>query len=55
MKGNNAFLDIFMYLFIGLAGVLILTHASGFASAVTSLGGVLTAESNILTGASTAK
>lgn len=54
MKGN-AFLDIVMYLFIGLAAVLILTHAAGFSSAVTSLGGVLTSESNILTGASTAK
>lgn len=43
-------MDIAMYVLLGLALVAILTHASGFASAVSSLGGIITSESQILSG-----
>lgn len=43
-------MDIVTYILLGLALVAILTHASGFASAVSSLGGIVTSESQILSG-----
>jgi hypothetical protein len=54
MKNLTA-LDIGMYVIIGLAFIGVLTHAAGFAQATTSIGNVLTAESSILSGSSTAK
>ncbi len=48
---KNTFLDMFTYLLLGLFAVLVITHASQFATAVTSIQGFVTAESNILTGA----
>jgi hypothetical protein len=44
-------LDILTYLIVGSLIVLIITHPTGFASAVTSLGGLIQGESKILTGA----
>lgn len=51
MDKKNAFLDIITYLILGSLAVLVVTHASGFATAVTSLSNVVTSESKILTGA----
>jgi hypothetical protein len=42
------------YIFLAIIGVLILTHAPGFAGAVTAVGGQATKETSLLTGASTA-
>jgi len=42
------------YLFYAIIGVLIVTHAAGFAGAVTAVGGQATNETSLLTGASTA-
>lgn len=42
------------YLFFAIIGVMIVTHAGGFAKAVTSVGGQATSETSLLTGAATA-
>ena len=44
-------LDMFTYLLLALFAVLVITHASGFATAISSLSSFVTAESKILTGA----
>lgn len=44
-------LDMFMYLLLALFAVLVITHASGFATAISSISSFVTAESKILTGA----
>jgi hypothetical protein len=43
-------LDIALWIILGSALVLIITNASNFATAVTSVGGIVTQESNILAG-----
>ena len=48
---SKTFLDMFTYLLLALFAVLVVTHASGFATAISSLSGFVTAESKILTGA----
>lgn len=48
---KNTFLDIFTYLLLALFAVLVVTHASGFSTAISSLSGFVTTESKILTGA----
>lgn len=48
---KNTFLDMFTYLLLALFAVLVVTHASNFATAVSSLSNFVTAESKILTGA----
>jgi hypothetical protein len=42
------------YLFFAIIGVAILTHATGFAKSVTSVGGQATKETSLLTGAASA-
>lgn len=48
---QHTFLDMFTYLLLALFAVLVITHASNFATAVSSLSGFVTSESKILTGA----
>ncbi len=48
---KNTFLDMFTYLLLGLFAVLVITHASNFATAVSSISSFVTSESKILTGA----
>lgn len=43
-------LDVIMWLIIASLVVLIIMNPSGFAKAVSSVGGVITTESTILTG-----
>ncbi len=43
-------MDVILYVLLGLAFVAALTHATGFATAVGSVGGVITSESQILSG-----
>jgi hypothetical protein len=43
-------MDIALWIIIGSALVLIITNASNFATAVTSVGGFVTSESKILAG-----
>ena len=50
---KNTFLDMFTYLLLALFAVLVITHASGFATAISSLSSFITSESKILTGAGT--
>jgi hypothetical protein len=42
------------YLFYAIIAVLIITHAPGFAGAVTAVGGQATNETSLLTGAKSA-
>ncbi len=42
---------LIMWLFIGALCVLVLTHAAGFATATTAVGGQLTNDAYLLTGA----
>lgn len=39
-----------MWLFVGALFVLVITHASGFATAVTAVGGQLTNDASLLAG-----
>lgn len=48
---GKTFLDMFMYLLLALFAVLVITHASGFATAISSISSFVTSESKILTGA----
>jgi hypothetical protein len=48
---KNTFLDMFTYLLLALFAVLVVTHASNFATAVSSISSFVTSESKILTGA----
>ena len=43
-------MDIALWIVLGSALVLIVTHASGFATAVSAIGGFATGESKILAG-----
>lgn len=45
---------IVTYIFLAIIAVLVITHAPGFAGAVTAVGGQATNETSLLTGASTA-
>jgi len=45
---------IVTYVFIAIIAVLIVTHAPGFAGAITSVGGQATKETSLLTGAASA-
>lgn len=47
---KKGWLDIITYVLVGLALVAILTHATGFAQAVTSIDTFVTGESLILAG-----
>lgn len=42
------------YIFFAIIAVLIITHAPGFAGAVTAVGGQATSETSLLTGATSA-
>jgi hypothetical protein len=50
MKPSGVILDIIMYIIVASLVVLIVMNASNFATAVTSIGGLITGESTILTG-----
>lgn len=45
---------IVTYIFITIVFVMVATHASGFATAVTAVGGQATNETSLLTGAASA-
>ena len=45
---------IVSYAFFAIIAVLIITHAPGFAGAITAVGGQAKGETSLLTGASTA-
>jgi len=47
--------EIIMWLFVGSLVVLVVTHASGFAKAVTAVGGQINTSATILTGADITK
>jgi hypothetical protein len=50
MGKTHTFLDIVTYVLLGLFAVLAVTHASGFATAVSSIQNLITSESKILAG-----
>lgn len=41
---------LIQWLFLGALAVLVVTHASGFASAVNAVGGQVTGDAKLLTG-----
>lgn len=47
MKDISSFI---MWLFVGAIGVLIITHASGFATAIMAVGGQVTNDASLLAG-----
>lgn len=46
----NQIVHLIQWLFLGALVVLVVTHASGFASAVTAVGGQVTGDAKLLTG-----
>jgi hypothetical protein len=51
MKGVEGVLHLVMWVFVGALVVLIVTHASGFATAVNAVGGQVTNDAKLLSGA----
>ena len=48
-------IHIILWIFIGALAVLVLTHGSGFAKATTAVGGQVTNDAYLLTGAASGK
>lgn len=46
---------LIMWLFVGALVVLVVTHAAGFATAVTAVGGQITGDASLLAGYAPAK
>ena len=46
----NAAVKVIMFIFIGALVVLVITHASGFSTAVTAVGGQVDNTASLLTG-----
>lgn len=46
----NQIVHLIQWLFLGALVVLVVTHASGFASAVSAVGGQVTDDAKLLTG-----
>lgn len=46
----NSVVHLIQWLFLGALVVLIVTHASGFSSAVSAVGGQVTNDAKLLTG-----
>lgn len=55
MKSSGVILDIIMYLIVASLVVLIVMNASGFATAVTAVGGLVQGESKVLSGSGYSK
>jgi hypothetical protein len=43
-------IHVIMWLFVGALVVLVITHASGFSTAVTAVGGQVTGDASLLAG-----
>lgn len=51
MHGAQDVVHVILWLFVGALVVLIVTHAPGFATAVNAVGGQVTNDASLLTGA----
>lgn len=48
---GSTFAHVIMWIFIGALLVLVVTHAAGFSTAVTAVGGQITNNASLLSGA----
>lgn len=53
MAGSDTFVKVILFFFIGALVVLVVTHATGFATAVTATGGQVANMGALLSGAKT--
>lgn len=51
MGGTDKVVHLIMWIFVGALLVLVVTHASGFATAVSAVGGQVTSDAGLLSGA----